>query len=39
MGHVNILSTPIYLHVNAETLVQAAAQFNVHVNTNKENSK
>lgn len=39
MGHVNVFATQVYLHVNAETLVHAAAKFNAHVNANKENRK
>jgi integrase len=39
MGHVNIFSTQIYLHVNAESLAHAAAQFNAYVNPNQETSK
>jgi site-specific recombinase XerD len=39
MGHVNIFSTQIYIHVDAADLHRASAKFNAHLAYSREDSK
>jgi integrase len=39
MGHVNIFSTQVYIHIDAASLHQASAKFNAHIAHSREDSK